>query len=148
MRSIQKSVVSVLEALAAVDGTILAGSEGNLGVLAAIGAILHLTKVFPLRFPITVPLVFFIVGAVAMIRGIRNTTDFNFERSIEATNRRLFPEITTIMLVTHDAKVAAKCSRVLFIVDGNIKGEYNVDVTAALRDRERSLNNWLMEMGW
>ena len=42
------------------------------------------------------------VGAVAMIRGIRNTTDFNFERSIEATNRRIFPEITTLMLVTPD----------------------------------------------
>ncbi|MBQ5843904.1 MAG: pantetheine-phosphate adenylyltransferase [Alistipes sp.] len=42
------------------------------------------------------------IGAVAMIRGIRNTTDFNFERSIEATNRRLFPEITTVMLVTPD----------------------------------------------
>ncbi|MBR7183908.1 MAG: pantetheine-phosphate adenylyltransferase [Alistipes sp.] len=42
------------------------------------------------------------IGAVAMIRGIRNTTDFNFERSIEATNRRLFPEITTLMLVTPD----------------------------------------------
>lgn len=32
---------------------------------------------------------------------------------------------TTIMLVTHDVKVAAKCSRVLYIVDGNIKGEHN-----------------------
>ncbi len=42
------------------------------------------------------------VGAVAMIRGIRNTTDFNFERSIEATNRRLFPDLTTVMLVTPD----------------------------------------------
>ena len=30
---------------------------------------------------------------------------------------------TTVMLVTHDAKVAAKCSRVLYIVDGNIQGE-------------------------
>ena len=61
---------------------------------------------------------------------------------------KLNKEGTTIMLVTHDAKVAVKCSRVLFIVDGNIKGEYNVDVTASLRDRERSLNNWLMEMGF
>ena len=52
------------------------------------------------------------------------------------------------MLATHDAKVAAKCPRVLFIVDGNIKGEYNVDVKATLRDRERALNNWLMEMGF
>ena len=61
---------------------------------------------------------------------------------------KLNSEGTTIMLVTHDAKVAAKCTRVLFIVDGNIKGEYNVDVNVTLRDRERSLNNWLMEMGW
>lgn len=58
---------------------------------------------------------------------------------------------TTIMLVTHDARVAAKCSRVLFIVDGNIKGEYHLDKytsAAQMRDRERSINNWLMEMGW
>ena len=57
---------------------------------------------------------------------------------------------TTIMMVTHDAKVAAKCSRVLYIVDGNIKGEYkspkHENVTE--KDRERMLNNWLMELGW
>ena len=61
---------------------------------------------------------------------------------------RLNEEGTTIMLVTHDAKVAARCTRVLFIVDGNIKGEFNIDRSEALRDRERSLNNWLLEMGW
>ena len=55
---------------------------------------------------------------------------------------------TTIMLVTHDAKVAAKCTRVLFIVDGNIKGEYNIDKSESVRDRDRGLNNWLLEMGW
>jgi len=60
-------------------------------------------------------------------------------------------EGTTIMLVTHDVKVAAKCTRVLYIVDGNIKGEYNLDTytsSAQLRERERALNNWLMELGW
>lgn len=60
-------------------------------------------------------------------------------------------EGTTIMLVTHDIRVAAKCDRVLYIVDGNIKGEYNLDKysdEAKLKDRERALNNWLMEMGW
>ena len=61
---------------------------------------------------------------------------------------RLNDEGTTMMLVTHDAKVAAKCTRVLFIVDGNIKGEYNIDRQLPLRDRERGLNNWLLEMGW
>ncbi|MBR4023274.1 MAG: ABC transporter ATP-binding protein [Ruminococcus sp.] len=58
---------------------------------------------------------------------------------------------TTIMLVTHDVKVAAKCTRVLYIVDGNIKGEYNLDNyknASQTRERECALNNWLMEMGW
>ncbi len=64
---------------------------------------------------------------------------------------KLNAEGTTIMLVTHDVKVAAKCTKVLFIVDGNIKGEYNLDKynsSSQLRERERALNNWLMEMGW
>lgn len=60
-------------------------------------------------------------------------------------------EGTTIMLVTHDVKVAAKRTRVMYIVDGNIAGEYNLGKytsSVQLRERERSLNNWLMEMGW
>ena len=56
---------------------------------------------------------------------------------------------TTIMLVTHDVKVAAKCTRVMYIVDGNIKGEYSLsDCSAQTRERERALNNWLLELGW
>ena len=61
---------------------------------------------------------------------------------------KLNEEGTTIMLVTHDSKVAAKCSRVLFIVDGSIKGEFSLDREKPLRDREKELNNWLMDMGW
>ena len=60
-------------------------------------------------------------------------------------------EGTTVMLVTHDAKVAAKCSRVMYIVDGNIKGEYNLgkfEKNSDIRNRERSLNGWLQELGW
>ena len=58
---------------------------------------------------------------------------------------------TTIMLVTHDIKVAAKCTRVLYLVDGNIKDEYNLgryENAAQIRERERALNNRLMELGW
>lgn len=64
---------------------------------------------------------------------------------------KLNGEGTTIMLVTHDVKVAAKCTRVLYIVDGNIKGEYTLEkytASAGIRERERALNGWLMEMGW
>ena len=63
---------------------------------------------------------------------------------------KLNAEGTTIMLVTHDVKVAAKCTRILYIVDGNIQGEYRLEKydKSKLRDRERALNGWLMEMGW
>lgn len=64
---------------------------------------------------------------------------------------KLNSEGTTVMLVTHDVKVAAKCTRVLYIVDGNIKGEYNLnryENAAQMRERERLLNNWLLELGW
>lgn len=60
-------------------------------------------------------------------------------------------EGTTIMLVTHDVKVAARCTRVLYIVDGTIKGEYNLErgpSAGGLREREAALNHWLADMGW
>lgn len=64
---------------------------------------------------------------------------------------RINRESTTVMMVTHDVKVAARCTRVLYIVDGNIKGEYNLgrmENISDLRSRERTLNNWLLEQGW
>ena len=39
-------------------------------------------------------------GACAIIRGVRNTTDFEYERTMEATNHRLYRGITTVMLFT------------------------------------------------
>ncbi len=40
------------------------------------------------------------VGACAIIRGVRNTTDFEYERTMEATNHRIYPALTTVMLFT------------------------------------------------
>ena len=40
------------------------------------------------------------MGACAIIRGVRNTTDFEYERTMEATNHRLYRGITTVMLFT------------------------------------------------
>lgn len=40
------------------------------------------------------------VGATVLVRGVRNTVDFEFERTIELTNRQLFPELTTVLLPT------------------------------------------------
>ena len=88
-----------------------------------------------------------------MIFADEPTGALNRPSSEEVMNelKKLNDEGTAIMLVTHDVKVAAKCTRVMYIVDGNIKGEYNLgkqENTASFRDRERMLNGWLMEMGW
>lgn len=63
---------------------------------------------------------------------------------------KLNKEGTTIMMVTHDSKVAAKCSRILYIVDGKIKGEYDNSNAESYSEKEveRKINNWLLELGW
>lgn len=63
---------------------------------------------------------------------------------------KLNKEGTTIMMVTHDSKVAAKYSRILYIVDGNIKGEYDNSnkENDSEKEVERKINNWLLELGW
>ncbi|BCN31666.1 ABC transporter ATP-binding protein [Anaeromicropila herbilytica] len=60
-------------------------------------------------------------------------------------------EGTSVMLVTHDKKVAAKCERILYIEDGNIRDEINLGKyteSEDRREREKKLSNWLMELGW
>lgn len=88
-----------------------------------------------------------------MIFADEPTGALNRTSSDEVMNElaKLNDDGTTIMLVTHDIKVAAKCTRVLYLVDGNIKDEYNLgryENAAQIRERERALNNRLMELGW
>ena len=78
------------------------------------------------------------------------TGALNRQSSAEVINeiKKLNAEGTTVLMVTHDAKVASNCSRVLYIADGNIKSEYRMPEGLSERDRERALNNWLLELGW
>ena len=58
---------------------------------------------------------------------------------------------TTILLVTHDVKVAAKTNKVLYMEDGNIQGEYELGIytdESTSKERERMLTSWLMDRGW
>lgn len=60
-------------------------------------------------------------------------------------------EGTTVMMVTHSVKVAAKNDRILYIEDGEIKGELTLGKYQnedGIRERERQLSSWLVEMGW
>lgn len=59
---------------------------------------------------------------------------------------------TTIMLVTHDVKVAAQTERVLFMIDGQIVAEKHLGkpsrTGADRKTREENLTNWLYKMGF
>jgi putative ABC transport system ATP-binding protein len=93
------------------------------------------------------------INSPKMLFADEPTGALNRTSSEEVTEEltKLNAEGTTIMLVTHDSRVAAKCDRVLYIVDGNIKEEYNLgkyDGPQSIRDRERKLSTWLMDMGW
>jgi putative ABC transport system ATP-binding protein len=59
---------------------------------------------------------------------------------------------TTILLVTHDVKVAAKTERVLFMLDGRIAAEKHLGKYAGNGDesraREELLSSWLLERGF
>ena len=57
---------------------------------------------------------------------------------------------TTILMVTHDSRVAAKCRRILYILDGEIRGgldlgPYTEDENS---DRQQKTADWLKKMGW
>ena len=61
---------------------------------------------------------------------------------------RLNQEGATILMVTHDSKVAARCGRILYLLDGCIKGEVSPDGVVGEKEREEAVSRWLAKMGW
>ena len=81
------------------------------------------------------------------------TGALNKQNSIEVMEElnRINKEGTSILLVTHDMKVASKCERVLYIEDGDIREEISLGKRTdgqKDRERERILNDWLIKLGW
>lgn len=81
------------------------------------------------------------------------TGALNKQTSIEVMEEltRINAEGTSIMLVTHDLRVASKCERILYIEDGSIRDEISLgkyNTTSDVRERERKLNEWLIKLGW
>lgn len=56
---------------------------------------------------------------------------------------RLNRESTTILMVTHDGRIAAECGRILYLLDGSIKGELSLAGMPKGRDREERVSRWL-----
>ena len=65
------------------------------------------------------------VGAKFIIRGLRNTTDFEYENSISQVNRHINPELETVFLITspHLAPISSTIIRDLHRYGSEI-GEY------------------------
>ena len=63
---------------------------------------------------------------------------------------KLNREGTTILLETHDSKVASRCNRILYLLDGKICGELKVQGMKAgtEKQREETVSKWLMDMEW
>jgi putative ABC transport system ATP-binding protein len=101
---------------------------------------------------------------VSICRALINNPDIVFgDEPTGALNSKATEEVmnilaginqsgTTIMLVTHDAKVAAKTERVLFMLDGSLIAEKQLGKYVEDRDnnkkRESQLVEWLSQMGF
>ena len=66
--------------------------------------------------------------------------------ALAALNR----EGTTILMVTHDSRMASRCGRILYMIDGQIQGELTLENRQddSLRQREEKVNKWLADMEW
>lgn len=66
--------------------------------------------------------------------------------ALAALNR----EGTTILMVTHDSRMASRCGRILYMIDGQIQGELTLENRQddSLRQREERVNKWLADMEW
>lgn len=69
-------------------------------------------------------------------------------QEVRAEFTRLNQEGTTVLMVTHDAKVAAGCGRILYLLDGTIKGEFSTAGIPGEKEREAAVSRWLARMGW
>lgn len=81
------------------------------------------------------------------------TGALNSQASNEVMNelRKINRLGTSIMMVTHSARIAAQCDRVIYLVDGVIRGDVHLgrfENENDLPKRDQWLNNWLMNQGW
>lgn len=71
-------------------------------------------------------------------------------KEVMSAMNALNKEGTTILMVTHNSKLASRCNRVLYILDGQIKGEYRFERNDQNNDKEREekLACWLSDYDW
>ena len=73
--------------------------------------------------------------ATAVVRGIRNMTDFDYEAQMAAMNRKLAPHIETVFLLpdAHLACISSTLVREISKLGGDVSQMVGPDVSAALK---------------
>ncbi len=74
-------------------------------------------------------------GAVAVLRGIRNTTDFNYEQQMAAMNHKLRPQVETIFMAPAPdlACISATLVREISKLGGDVRQMVSPSVAQALQ---------------
>ena len=59
-------------------------------------------------------------------------------------------EGTTLLMVTHDSRMASCCGRILYMLDGQLRGELILEAGCyePFKRREEKVNQWLAGMEW
>lgn len=74
-------------------------------------------------------------GAVAVVRGIRNMTDFDYESQMAAMNRKLLPEVETVFLLPRAELqcISSTLVREISQLGGDVSQMVSPTVVTALR---------------
>jgi pantetheine-phosphate adenylyltransferase len=74
-------------------------------------------------------------GAQAVVRGIRNVTDFDYEAQMAGMNRKLAPEIDTVMLIPEPqwACISSTLVREIAKLGGDVRDMVSPVVASALQ---------------
>lgn len=83
------------------------------------------------------------LNAGAIVRGLRNTTDFNYERDIAGINKTLDPKLNTVLLFTRpeDSLISSSMIKETVFFGGNVSTLVPKSVAAALKEKLRNRNN-------
>ena len=79
-------------------------------------------------------------SVTAVVRGIRNMTDFDYEAQMAAMNRKLAPKVETVFLLpdAHLACISSTLVREINKLDGDISQMVSPEVMAALHAAKKA----------
>ncbi len=92
-----------------------------------------------------------VIGMPSILFADEPTGALNKKNSEEVMNilSSLAAQGQTVLLVTHDPQAALRGSRLLYLEDGKIIGELELETyNGGDREREEKLNNWLASLRW